>query len=256
MTARSLVRWEQRVLEHATRCVFTSPGAMQWCAEQHPEAQRSGRLTVIENGYDETAFSGMPRNLPRVAGRPLVLLHSGLLYPEGRDPVPFFTALARMKASGHGDVGALRVVLRASGSESAYASEIKRLGLDELVALAPPLAHHEALAEQCNADALLVFQGAMYDRQIPAKVYEYLRTGRPIFALTTDAGDTAAVLRQAGVAHIAPIDDAVAIERELGRFVESLANGSIVGRMRVDVARWSRRARTEELAHLLDLAAS
>ena len=58
-----------------------------------------------------------------------------------------------------------------------------------------------ALAEQLAADGLLLFQAANCNHQIPAKLYEYLRAGRPILALTDAAGNTAATLRGAPLNH-------------------------------------------------------
>lgn len=245
-------RWEQRVLREANRVVFTTPGAMSTCAENYPAASAGGRLAVIENGYDEAAFVDLPRTGSQSNRRPLILLHSGLLYPDGRNPAPFFTALARLKNSGSISGDDIRVVLRASGAEAAYAHEITRLGLDDLVTLAPPISNRDALIEQASADALLLFQGSRFDRQIPAKLYEYLRIGRPIFALVGEQGDTAAVLRSTGGAEMVPLEDAEAIERGLSGFVRAVREGRGPKACPDVVARFSRRGGAALLAGLLD----
>lgn len=251
MAIRSQARWERRILSHAARSVFTTPGAMQWCAERFPEASRAGRLTVIANGYDEEAFTGLGRS-PARTGRPLVLLHSGLLYPEGRSPIPFFAALARLRDAGRVSPGLLKVVLRASGSEAAYAREIQRLGLGDMVTLAPPVGNHEALLEQAVADGLLLFQGSKFDLQIPAKVYEYLRIGQPIFALVGPNGDTATLLRESGGAEIVAADDVDAIATGLRGFLRALAEGTAPSPRPAALAQYSRRAGAALLASLLD----
>ncbi len=245
-------RWEQAVLRNAARTVFTTPGAHRDYAQRYPEACHDGRLMVIENGYDEASFIDLPPAPPPPGGRPLVLLHSGLLYPEGRNPIPFFTAMARLKASGSINADNLKVVLRASGSEAIYAREIQRLELDGMVVLAPPISNREALMEQAAADALLLFQGQQYDRQIPAKLYEYLRIGRPIFALVGEHGDTASTLRDAGQAEPVPLEDVAAIEMRLLQFVEALREGRARGIQPTLVTQYSRRERTASLATLLD----
>ncbi|AGG90142.1 hypothetical protein R2APBS1_3070 [Rhodanobacter denitrificans] len=251
MAVRSQARWERRVLSCAARSVFTTPGAMQWCAERYPEAWRAGRLTVIANGYDDEAFADLRRPPPQ-AGRPLVLLHSGLLYPEGRSPLPFFAALARLRDSGGVTAGMIKVVLRASGSEATYTREIQRLGLGEMVTLAPPVGNREALFEQVAADGLLLFQGSRFDLQIPAKVYEYLRIGRPIFALVGPNGDTAALLRESGGAEFVAADDVDAIATGLRRFLYALTKGTAPSQRPAVVAQYSRRAGAAQLASLLD----
>jgi len=245
-------RWERRVLRDAKRTVFTTPGAMRDYAERYPEAGRGGRLSVIGNGYDETVFVDLPRVPPPMDGRPLVLLHSGLLYPEGRDPVPFFNALARLKTAGLVGPALLKVVLRASGWEGRYQRDIDSLGIADIVSLAPPVGNREALVEQATADGLLLFQGSRFDRQIPAKVYEYLRIGRPVLALVGPDGDTASVLRDVGGAVIAPAGDVAAITQHLSGFVLALRDGQAPRTRPEVVSRYSRRGGTALLAGLLD----
>ncbi len=250
-SAASQHRWEQRVLQDATRVVFATPGALRTYSERYPEACAEGRLAVIENGYDEATFVGLPKPAPRQERRQLVLLHSGLLYPEGRNPVPFLTAVAQLKDSGSVSADDLRVVLRASGSEAIYGREVQRLGLEELVTLAPPVSNREALIEQAEADALLLFQGSRFDRQIPAKLYEYLRIGRPIFALVGDQGDTAELLHSTGGAELAPLDDAYTIRARLLNFITALRENRAPQIQPGVIDRYSRRGGAVLLADLL-----
>lgn len=247
-------RWERKVLNSATRSVFTTPSALRDYAERYPEASRAGRLSVIGNGYDEATFADLPHAPPPRDGRPLLLVHSGLLYPEGRDPAPFFHALARLKTAGFVGPAQLQVVLRASGWEGRYQQEIDRLGIADVVTLAAPVGNREALVEQVGADGLLLFQGSKFDRQIPAKVYEYLRSGRPIFALIGSEGDTAAVLCVTGGAVVAPPEDADAIEARLVAFIDALRGGHAPVAAPAAVSGLSRKEGARSLARLLEKA--
>lgn len=247
-------RWEPRVLRSATRVTFTTSGALRAYAERYPEAAGAGRLAVIANGFDETTFADLPKVSPAVTGCPLVMVHSGLLYPEGRNPAPFLAALARLKEAGSVDASNLRIILRASGNEPAYAQEIQRMGLDGMVELAPPISNREALVEQATADALLLFQGRRFDRQVPAKLYEYLRIGRPIFALVGDRGDTAAILRDTGGAEMVAEDDVAAIEGRLREFIAALRGGRAPCVRPGAAERFSRREGATLLGGLLDKA--
>lgn len=215
-------RWERRVLRHARRVVLTTPGAMRSYAKQYPEAYREGRIAVVPNGYDEAAFSGLLTTRDHQPRLPFRLVHSGILYRNGRDPSPFFRALANLKSAGTLTEGDVSIVLRASGAESLYAEEIRRLDLESMITLALPVSNQQALLEQADADALLLFQGSKFDGQIPAKVYEYLRIGRPIFALVGRDGDTAALLRATGGAELVSADDVSEIERGFAEFIRAL----------------------------------
>lgn len=245
-------RWEHRVLRDAARTVFTTPGALHDYAERYPGADRNGRLSFIGNGYDEAAFTDLPADPPPRAGRPLLLVHSGLLYPDGRDPVPFFHAIAQLKARGVAGPAHVQVILRASGWEARYQQDVDRLGIADIVTLAPPVNNREALIEQASADGLLLFQGSRFDRQIPAKVYEYLRIGRPVFALVGSAGDTASVLRATGGAMLAPLEDVASIALQLSGFIRALGGESVLRASPEVVAGHSRRAGAASLARLLD----
>jgi hypothetical protein len=123
-----------------------------------------------------------------------------------------------------------------------------------MVVLAPPVSNREALVEQATADALLLFQGRRFDRQVPAKLYEYLRIGRPIFALVGDQGDTAAILRDVGGAEMVPEDDVASIEVRLREFITALRADQALRARPGAVERFSRREGTALLAGLLDQA--
>lgn len=250
-SAVSQQRWERRVLADAARIVFTTRGALRDCSERFPKVASAGRLRVIANGHDDERFSDLPLYVPYVPGRPFTLLHSGLLYSEGRDPSVFFTAIARLKDRGAVMPATFRVVLRASGSEPRYMEALRRLGIEGIVELAPPIPNHDALVEQASADALLLIQSESFDRQIPAKVYEYLRVGRPIFALAGEHGDTAALLRQSGGAELVR-NDAEAIERGLVGFINAVCEGRAPRANTDVVARNSRRVGAALLASMLD----
>lgn len=245
-------RLERRVLARASRVVLTTPGALRRYAEQYPDACQQGRLEVVPNGYDEAVFSELPATRIRQADMPLRLVHSGIMYRDGRDPVPFFKALSNLKSAGLVTENDVNIVLRASGSESIYAEEIRRLGLAGMVFLAPPVSNREALLEQANADGLLLFQGDKFDDQIPAKLYEYLRIGNPIFALVGEHGDTAAVLRETGVANCVPLDRVSAIESRFIEFLRDLRKGDTQKVEPQAVEKYSRRESAAALARLLE----
>lgn len=211
-----------------------------------------GRLKVIPNGYDEEDFAQLPPYRSLEGERPLHLVHAGILYPSGRSPMPFFAALANLKDSGFLGTHDIRVTLRASGSEALYGAELERLGLQAIVTLAPMLPYRDALAEQSQADALLLFQGDQYDNQIPAKLYEYLRLARPIFALVGARGDTAMILRENESAALVSIDDVQAIQIGLMQFIVSLRADRAVCTSRDAALKYSRREGALLLGKLLD----
>jgi glycosyltransferase involved in cell wall biosynthesis len=244
-------RWlEQRAVRDASRLIFTASSAVRMYLKRYPDLSPD-RCRLILNGYDEEDF----RNLlpsPARQSQPLRLVHMGLLYPIERDPKPFFRAVSQLRRDGKLDAARVQIELRASGYESSYEPMIRAEGIEDLVHLLPPLPYRDALENSANADGLLLFQAACCDHQIPAKVFEYLRLAKPILALTSDTGDTAALLRQTGGATIADSADWQAIYRELPGFLKATETHT---HPRPDpglVEQYSRKAQAQKLANLLN----
>jgi hypothetical protein len=253
LTHRAFEWIERRTLNACSKAIFTAPGALRLYAERYPELP-GARLGIIENGYDEASFAGLEAKSPRDGDRPLTLVHSGTIYTSERDPRPLFAALGELLRAGAISGRSLKVLLRASGND-AYLSELVRAeGIREIVSLQPAIGYRAALEEMQQSDGLLVLQAANCNYQVPAKLYEYLRARRPIFALTDPQGDTAAVLRAAGVDSIAPLDSKEAIRGALSAFLEQLRAKRAPLPSETAVAACSRRARTAQLAAVLDAA--
>ncbi len=250
MARRSWRRIEAEAVKRAVRCCVTTPSTLEDMRSRYPQAPAS-RWVLIENGYDEGLFEGADEEKGRASegGRPLRLLHSGILYARGRNPLPFLRAF---RALLNEVPDRIEVVLRAPGDEIDFASVVKELALTDAVRVAPAVGYREAVREMVGADGLLLFQGAEYNRQVPAKAYEYIRAGRPILALVDPEGDTMRMLQ--GWSHVYParIDSEGEILAALRRWRSDLQAGERPVRPPQVVERLSRRARTEQLAAVFD----
>lgn len=252
---RSVFRWiEERTVRYAARCVFTTPGAVATYRARYPQVPPE-RFTLIENGYDEENFHqaealAPPHQTPGTG--PLLLVHSGIIYPSERDPVPLFAALAALLAAGRIGPDTLHVRLRAAIHDEFLQELIAEYEVGSIVSLAPHVPYREALTEMLTADGLLVLQASNCNSQIPAKIYEYLRARRPILALTDADGDTAATLRQAGIDTIGPLDSRDGIMAALMDFIGKVQTGTAPLAPIATVLANSRRSRAAELGALLD----
>lgn len=241
---------ERRAVTHAARSIFTTPSTLAMYRARYPEVPAE-RFALIENGFDEENFASLPapsRAAPR--NPPLRLLHSGLLYPSERDPSQLFGALRDLLDARALSPADLQVVLRATGHDNEMRTLIEAAGVGDIVKLAPSVAYRDALQEMLEVDALLLLQAANCNHQIPAKLYEYIRAGRPIVALTDSAGDTAATLRQAGVGSILPLDDRAALREALPGVLAGIRSGQIRGASDSTASRFTRRAQAQQLASL------
>jgi glycosyltransferase involved in cell wall biosynthesis len=243
-------RLERQTVEECARAVFTTPGARRMYRERYPGVPDE-RWAIIANGYDERIFADVTPAARAEGGR-LRLVHSGQLYPSERDPRPFYAAVAALRDAGHVSGDNLRIVLRATAHDEHHRPEIHKRGIEDLVRLEDAVPYREALAEMMSADGLLLFQASNCNHQIPAKVYEYLRARRPILALTDPEGDTAGVLRDAGCGIVVRIDVQEEIAAGMLTFLRNVRAGRGELASEAEIARHSRRARTAELARMLD----
>lgn len=256
---RRLYGWiERETIKRCRIAVFTTYSAMNSYRTRFPELP-ADKFVVIENGYDDEDFSNHAANGEHAntnTNARTTLVHSGVLYQNGRDPSRFLQAIAALKHAGTLDARSLRVVLRAPGDIEQMTALVSQFGVEDIVEVAPQVPYREALNEMLEADGLLVFQGRQFNSQIPAKVYEYFRARKPILALVDPDGETAQVLSMAGFDALAAMDDPDAIGLTLSNFMVQLrANQAHIASEEL-IANSSRIGRANELARVFERACS
>lgn len=224
---RARLRVESKVVARAARLVFCTETARRICLDRYPQLPAE-RTCVIENGYNEELFAEVA-GVSRAAAldsAAVKLIHSGTIYP-GRDrgPDALFAAIRELAARSVIRPGTFTLVLRATNCDEHLRKLVEQTGIAPFVQLAPAIPYREALAEMMQTTALLVLQGSTSNAAVPAKLYEYLRAGRPILALTDSAGETAATLRRAGGAYLAALDDSAAIGERLHELLRDISSG-------------------------------
>lgn len=243
---RILNRLESSAIANADVVATTAPGATELLRTAFPDQE--SKIITLTNGYDPEAFASLRQ--PQRVGGPIRLLHAGELY-AGRDPKPLLDAVVALKGGPH-EAG-LRLLGRADGENATLADEVDRRGLAGLVDYLGQVSYERSLAEMAGADILLVIDSPGRRVGIPAKLYEYLGTGRPILALAEPDGDVAWALAQADSPfRIAPPRDAVAI----GHAIVELAGAAVPdrepGRDEPRAAHFTRSVIAGRLAKVLD----
>ena len=251
--ARQSYLWiERRVVKYAHHLVFTAPLTRQMYLQRYPNLNANS-CVLIPNGYDEDDFAGIetsPRNGDTERGV-IRLVHAGLIYTDDRDPTTFFRVIARLKKAAVITAQKLLIDLRASGSETYYQKLLFVLDICDIVPLLPPLPHREAMKDCALADALLIFQAASCNHQIPAKTYEYLRLGKPILGLTPKESDTGRLLDEGKGATIVDLTDEETMFQVLPKFIAAVAAHSHPLPDPEYAHRYSRRFQTSQLAAVL-----
>ena len=148
------------------------------------------KIQVIGNGYNMDIIDHLPPHIKR-KDNVLEVVHIGSFYDEGRDIKPIVFALQQQANEQE-----KQIKLRLIGD---YPDDkINEMATSIKVSIEPPVKMLEALAIAKQADVLLLLQGERFNRQIPAKVYEYLALNRPIWAVVGISGATHRLLKQYG----------------------------------------------------------
>ncbi len=211
---------ERAVFTNADAVIANTEAMANLFRSRYPRA--ADRIHVIWNGMDPECPPTRPAP-PARAGAARNITHVGTVY-AARAPDQLAASLERLVTSGaiQADSVKLRLVGPVENNAAVRAREAApRLeasgGLDIANTLLP---RDEARAEMSNADILLLLELSHADAtplQLPAKIFEYLETGRPIMAWSQPGSPAAHILARAGVEHTlidprwppAQIDEAV-----------------------------------------------
>jgi len=134
--------------------------------------------------------------------------------------------------------------------------KIKECGLEKVVSVQGYRPHAEAVSLLENADALWLplpvpGEGRPLP-QVPGKLYEYMRSGKPVLALIPP-GDAYDFLKESGVGFFADPRNPEDIARALLQLYEEHRNGGIGVKPNWDfIRRFERKRLTSELARVFD----
>ena len=250
-TKKKIFEWiEKKIIQHCSYAMVTTQGAKKLYEERYPETPKAFWCN-IPNGYDAELFDEVGLFESKVKQSPIVLLHSGIVYPSERDPLPFFNAVSELKKQGGIDCNKLIIRLRATGHDHLYQPILKELQIEDIVILEPAIPFKEALKEMMTVDSLLLLQASGCDYQIPAKAYEYIKASKPILALTTENGDTGRLMSNIPKATIAPLNDELKIMKGLTFFLNAVKTNQFESLNEKDIYQYSRQYHALKFEELL-----
>jgi glycosyltransferase involved in cell wall biosynthesis len=197
----------------------TDYGRQAWIGRS-PEVE--SKSAVIWNGYDPEEPI-VPKPLP---SRPYRLVsHFGSFY-GGRNPVIPLASFRRLIRRGTLNpsrfrfrlIGALEPEIRAR--HHLLFQELTDLGCLELLPMVP---RPQALEAMMESDSLLLADNnqAAIGHTVPAKLFEYIRVGRPVLALTVNDSPVERILAMSGVRYVtlSPEMDESAIDARMINFL-------------------------------------
>ena len=195
---------EALIFGNADAILANTDRAADAMRRRHPDAAR--RIHVLWNGYDpDEPLAAAP--LPPRAFRSLV--HLGSLY-GGRHPGLLLAAMRRLVGRGEVDPAGIRVSLTGpvEPGQAWVADYLGDASPTWLECRNLTVSRAEAQKQMTEADYLLLLD--LNERgmglQVPAKLFEYVRIGRPILAITAKGSSSAEILANCGVPHVSIFD--------------------------------------------------
>jgi hypothetical protein len=180
---RRAVSLERGVCEAASRVVLNTEELRERFSTEYPQWQH--KFVAITNGYAQDLAQTEKRSPMGTThgGSAVELCHFGTVYGN-RSPLALFRAIQELIAEGRLD--SRRLKLRFVGAwdveDLACTQLAKFLEEQGVLKRTPPIPHQECLTQMAQSDVLLILQPD-YPLQIPAKIYEYIVAGRPLFVL-------------------------------------------------------------------------
>jgi hypothetical protein len=244
---------ERYIVARASAVIVNTDAVLGGFKKRYPDFR--DKCHLIWNGYDPD---------DDLAARPIptrghkIIAHVGAMY-AGRHPSALLSGLARLLERGHVQPGEVKIRLVGSiDSNAPWLAHPARAFLAErgcLELTGTTVPRNEARREMTEADYLLLLD-LNEGLQVPAKIFEYVRVGRPILAYTPKGSPVERILAGSGVPYVCvhPEDPEDAVESKILRLLATPTAATAPSeafRQQFDAV-----AQTMSLATLLDSALS
>lgn len=177
--------FEREVMKDARDVVFVTTNTKEDFVSKYPWIKDKSH--VIYWGYNGEAFKGAVKKDNNAEE---VLLHAGNIF-DYQNPPGLWKVISELNDKGR------KIKLRFIGTVSpAIKKAISDAGLDGVTEYRGFLPYSEVVSEIISASALLVC--ATEKRHVPGKLFEYMRSGRPVLAFGEENDEVAGLLKRAG----------------------------------------------------------
>jgi glycosyltransferase involved in cell wall biosynthesis len=185
-------RFERSVVENAKQVVFVTESMKKDYIRQYPSIQDKSQ--VLYWGYDEDAFQLYK---PKTTSGQEILLHAGNIY-DHQNPRNLWKTLRKEIDNGRN----LKLIFVGTVGPGIRLS-LSGVGLLDQTIFKGFLPYKEIIEELSRASYLLVC--ASEKRHVPGKLFEYLRSGKPILAFGDGNEEVQRILEETKAGMIFPL---------------------------------------------------
>ena len=235
-------RLEREVLSAANRVIVVSQGMAKDFTRIH-----SREYTVITNGYDGSVPAGSEGD----DDEKFTLAHIGSMVPS-RNPESLWLALQEL-CQENPEFRSKLVIKLVGQVDHAVRTSISDHGLAEHLVLIDYLPHDDVARVQMQASVLLLIINNTPNATlvVTGKLFEYIRSGRPVLCIGPTGGDAATILLETNTGIAIDHSDVKGIKMNVLSYFIRYKDG----KLKVDgkgIEKYSRKNLTGELAAILD----
>ena len=183
--------FERSTLRHAAQIIFVTQSSRDEYVKKYPWLEEKSH--VLYWGYNEESFHGyIPKSVPATE----ILLHAGNIF-DYQNPKALWATLQKEIRNGRN----LKIVFIGTVSPGIRQS-ITEAGLSDRTEFKGFLPYHKMIEELSAASYVMVC--ATEKRHVPGKLFEYLRSGKPILAFGDDNKEIQRILDEINAGMIFP----------------------------------------------------
>ncbi|MFO7660225.1 MAG: hypothetical protein R6V77_04870 [Candidatus Cloacimonadaceae bacterium] len=183
---------ESKVIEQCNGIIYAHPLFMKDNFESRYPFLNSRPSRIITNGFDETDFTDQPKhnNQNRNVFK---IVYTGSFY-DRRRPLVLLRAIRNLMSEKVINAGQISLEIYGKNTAAFVLGEFYNDdSIRNIVRFHPYTTHKNSLSVLQNADALLLYlsPGANSEPELPGKMFEYMRSYRPILAIVPPRGSAA-----------------------------------------------------------------
>jgi glycosyltransferase involved in cell wall biosynthesis len=236
---------EREVLKHADKIISVG----QTMSEEFKNllGEKKNKFEVITNGYDEDdLFKGEITPDPKFS-----IAHIGSIGPT-RNPVALWKVLSEFVKENTGFASMLEIKL-AGKTDVSVDKSLRQFGLEKYAKKISYLPHAEVARIQQQSQVLLLLLNNTPNTKgiLTGKLFEYLAAKRPILAIGSEEGDSAAILAETHAGVTCDFTNEKKMREEIVKMFFQFKEGglSVSG---TGIEKYSRRNLTGEMAKALN----
>ena len=240
----------ERMVIHTANYIVTATSAM---AKHFRELYPNQKYSSITNGFDEDDFTHFSSLIPD--NKKFVLTYTGIFNRE-QNPQKIFDALHKSINNNREIEKTIKLkIIGQLDNPGDFENMIhfKKLGLAKYSELVQYLPHKKAIEEMCRSTVLLLLVGVYPHNKgiLTGKIFEYLRSGRPILAVVPDDGLAAEIIKETNSGIVVPNDNVDEISSGILYMFELFMNEKLEGSFnRTGIEKYSRKNLTKELSEV------